>query len=137
MADLGSNSTNAGDFSGALITGIVVSIVLVTLIGGLILLAALYWRNVARKISPNKFETPHSEKSWPNPPGQSLDWDNPSIKSSPASSRSGSIRQNDPVICKEMKPVSPDRVPTVVFERPFLATKLQTQHPAQDTRRAN
>ncbi|KAK9425654.1 hypothetical protein SUNI508_03015 [Seiridium unicorne] len=126
--DLDDSSAGAGNFSGALITGIVVSIIVVLLIGGLILLAALHWRKLAHKVAPNKFQTPHSEKAWPKPPRKSSSDD--STPSSNASSRAGSVRKSDPVISKEIKPIPRSvTIPTMVFDRPFSENQLQNKHP--------
>ncbi|KAK9772175.1 hypothetical protein SCAR479_11184 [Seiridium cardinale] len=127
--DLDDSSASAGNFSGALITGIVVSIIVVLLIGGLILLAALHWRKLARKVAPNKFQTPHSEKAWPKPPRKSSS-DDSSTPSSNASSRAGSVRKSDPVISKEIKPISRSvTIPTLVFDQPFSESERQNKYP--------
>ncbi|KAI0170945.1 hypothetical protein BJ166DRAFT_589041 [Pestalotiopsis sp. NC0098] len=121
---------DAGNFGGALATGVVVSIVVVLAIGGIILCAALYWRKVAQKVAPNKFPAPEAEKPWPKPP-KSLDDNSSSNESplssaspSPASSRANSVRKNsDPVVIKELKPITRQStamsIPPLKFDQPF------------------
>ncbi|KAF3021421.1 hypothetical protein E8E14_004890 [Neopestalotiopsis sp. 37M] len=132
MAPILETRVDAGNFGGALATGVVVSIVVVCVIGGIILASALYWRKLAHKIAPNKFQTPYSEKPWPQPP-KKLDADDDSsssnespsssASSTPASSRSNSLRKSDPVICKELKPLKRQStamtIPPLTFDKPF------------------
>ncbi|KAI1819847.1 hypothetical protein F4861DRAFT_525380 [Xylaria intraflava] len=56
----------ADDFAHTLIVAIVASILSVLGFLGLILVIALYWTNIARRIAPNRFVEPPSEKAWPS-----------------------------------------------------------------------
>lgn len=54
-----------------LITTIVVTVVLVIVFGSLIFITAMYWTQILRKIAPNRWSEPMSEKTnqqWPQPP---------------------------------------------------------------------
>ncbi|KAI5926310.1 hypothetical protein F4810DRAFT_707918 [Camillea tinctor] len=53
------------DFPRNLIVAIVVSAIAVTIGGGLIFLFALHWARVVRKVTPESWHTPKSEKAWP------------------------------------------------------------------------
>ncbi|KAI8629430.1 hypothetical protein F5Y19DRAFT_475416 [Xylariaceae sp. FL1651] len=46
------------DFAGSLITAIVASVVSVVAFLVLILVLALYWSNIVRRLAPNRFEQP-------------------------------------------------------------------------------
>ncbi|GAP84921.1 hypothetical protein SAMD00023353_0802450 [Rosellinia necatrix] len=52
-------------FESTLVTAIVVSVISVLALLGLTLGLALYWSKIARRIAPNRFPEPMSEKSWP------------------------------------------------------------------------
>ncbi|KAI3337800.1 hypothetical protein F4824DRAFT_500051 [Ustulina deusta] len=98
-------------FETTLITAIVVSIVAVLAFLGLVLVLALYWTNIARRIAPNRFVEPMSEKSWPS--SRSFDADSAMLSSSPQSSPSPSPRSSriagvDPVLPKAV--ISEDHV---------------------------
>jgi predicted lipid-binding transport protein (Tim44 family) len=126
---VGGSSTDAGNFSGALITGIVVGIIVVTLIGGLIFFTALYWRDVARKVAPNKFQTPQSEKAWPKAPRQSLEKIDSTASSSPTLSRQDSARKNGPAFSKAASSLAGRiTIPSMVFGKPFSGRELQTRN---------
>lgn len=54
-----------------LITTIVVTVVLVLVFGSLIFITAMYWTQILRRIAPNRFSEPMSEKKnqqWPQAP---------------------------------------------------------------------
>ncbi|KAK8012661.1 hypothetical protein PG991_010036 [Apiospora marii] len=54
-----------------LITTIVVTVVLVLVFGSLIFITAMYWTQILRRIAPNRFSEPMSEKKnqqWPQGP---------------------------------------------------------------------
>ncbi|KAI1432599.1 hypothetical protein GGR50DRAFT_696870 [Xylaria sp. CBS 124048] len=59
------------DITQTLVVAIVASILSVLGFLGLILVIALYWTNIARRIAPNRFIEPESEKSWPSSTGSS------------------------------------------------------------------
>ncbi|KAK8034431.1 hypothetical protein PG993_009426 [Apiospora rasikravindrae] len=55
-----------------LITTIVVTLVLVIVIGSFIFVLAMYWTQILRKVAPNRWSEPMSEKTnqhqqWPQP----------------------------------------------------------------------
>ncbi|KAI2623646.1 hypothetical protein GGS21DRAFT_533561 [Xylaria nigripes] len=54
------------DFAHTLIVAIVASILSVLGFLAITLGLALYWSSIARRIAPNRFEEPPSEKSWPS-----------------------------------------------------------------------
>ncbi|KAK8136335.1 hypothetical protein PG984_004275 [Apiospora sp. TS-2023a] len=52
-----------------LITTVVVTLVLVIVFGALIFITAMYWTQILRKIAPNRWSEPVSEKTqWPQQP---------------------------------------------------------------------
>ncbi|KAI0544882.1 hypothetical protein F4679DRAFT_508328 [Xylaria curta] len=53
-------------FESTLITAIAASIASVLVFLGLVIALALYWTSIARRIAPNRFAEPMSEKSWPS-----------------------------------------------------------------------
>ncbi|KAI1202347.1 hypothetical protein F5X97DRAFT_319502 [Nemania serpens] len=53
-------------FESTLITAIVASLVSVLAFLALTLVIALYWTSIARRIAPNRFAEPLSEKAWPS-----------------------------------------------------------------------
>jgi predicted lipid-binding transport protein (Tim44 family) len=78
------------DFTSTLITGIVASIVSVLAFLALTIVLALYWSSIARRLAPNRFKEPVSEKQqWPASRESietTLSSRTPSSKSSPRSS---------------------------------------------------
>ncbi|KAI1294516.1 hypothetical protein F5Y03DRAFT_399448 [Xylaria venustula] len=80
-------------FESTLITAIVASIVAVLAVLGLILVLALYWTNIARRVAPNRFAEPMSEKSWPSS-SRSSQADSSILTASPPSSPSNSPRSS-------------------------------------------
>ncbi|KAI0130414.1 hypothetical protein BJ170DRAFT_692980 [Xylariales sp. AK1849] len=83
------------NFSGALITGIAVGVVVALSVLGLTLLIALHWRKLIRRVAPNKLQTPESEKPWPKPPRKSSDSTESTHTSNPSHSRQGSTHSGD------------------------------------------
>ncbi|KAI1755142.1 hypothetical protein F4782DRAFT_527867 [Xylaria castorea] len=53
-------------FESTLVTAIVAAIVSVLGFLGITIVIALYWSSIARRIAPNRFAEPVSEKSWPS-----------------------------------------------------------------------
>ncbi|GAW12218.1 hypothetical protein EKO27_g503 [Xylaria grammica] len=93
-------------FANTLITAIVASIIAVLGFLGIILVLALYWSNIVRRIAPNRFPEPMSEKSWPSSRGSDVDSSVLSASHgsspipSPRSSPRSSTISNDPVLPK-------------------------------------
>ncbi|KAI0117726.1 hypothetical protein GGR51DRAFT_499908 [Nemania sp. FL0031] len=69
-------------FESTLITAIVASIVSVLAFLALTLVIALYWTSIARRIAPNRFVEPMSEKAWPGS-RYSAETDSAMLSSSP------------------------------------------------------
>lgn len=94
-----------GGFETTLITAIVASVVSVLAFLGLTLVVALYWSSIARKIAPNRFAEPESEKAWPSSKsfetGSSVISGSPrSSPSPPSSPRSSRTANADPVMLR-------------------------------------
>ncbi|KAH8167134.1 hypothetical protein CIB48_g1114 [Xylaria polymorpha] len=90
-------------FESTLITAIVAGIVSVLGFLGITIVLALYWSSIARRIAPNRFAEPMSEKSsWPSSRGS--DENSAMLSGSPGSSLAPSPRSskivNDPVLPK-------------------------------------
>ncbi|KAI0871251.1 hypothetical protein GGS24DRAFT_471966 [Hypoxylon argillaceum] len=78
-------------FESTLITAIVAAIVSVLAFLALTIVVALYWTSIARRIAPNRFAEPMSEKAWPS----SRDSDHSAmLSSSPMSSLASSPRSS-------------------------------------------
>ncbi|TGJ83680.1 hypothetical protein E0Z10_g5055 [Xylaria hypoxylon] len=94
------------DFTSTLTTAIVASIVSVLAFLGIVLVLALYWSRIVRRIAPNRFAEPMSEKSWPSSRGSDTNSAMPaaSARSSPIPSPTSSPRSstitNDPMLPK-------------------------------------
>ncbi|KAI1369560.1 hypothetical protein F5Y08DRAFT_97167 [Xylaria arbuscula] len=95
-----------GGFETTLITAIVASVVSVLAFLGLTLVVALYWSSIARRVAPNRFREPESEKAWPSSTksfdaGSSVISGSPrSSPSPPSSPRSSRMANADPVMPK-------------------------------------
>lgn len=76
-------------FESTLITAIVATIVSVLAFLALTLAIALYWTSIARRIAPNKFAEPMSEKAWPSSRSSSEVESAAMLSNSPASSSPG------------------------------------------------
>ncbi|KAI0445987.1 hypothetical protein F4803DRAFT_506251 [Xylaria telfairii] len=89
-------------FESTLVTAIVAGIVSVLGFLGITIVLALYWSSIARRIAPNRFAEPMSEKSWPS--SRSSDENSAMLSGSPGSSLPPSPRSskivNDPVLPK-------------------------------------
>ncbi|KAI0543065.1 hypothetical protein GGR58DRAFT_7636 [Xylaria digitata] len=93
----------ADGFASTLITAIVASVVSVLAFLGIILVLALYWSSIVRRIAPNRFAEPMSEKAWPSPRGSDTDsavLSGSSTIPSPRSSPRTSTISNGPVLPK-------------------------------------
>lgn len=77
--------TSTAGFGSMLAGGIAISVVIVLLVVGLVLLAALYWRKAIRLVSAKNSQTPESEKPLPAQPGHAR---TPSASSQASSKRS-------------------------------------------------
>ncbi|KAI8965618.1 hypothetical protein F5Y11DRAFT_275178 [Daldinia sp. FL1419] len=85
------------DFPKNLIIGIVVCAVVVVVSIGLIYYLALNWSKLVRRVAPNRWAEPESEKAeWPQP-RKSIETDF-SPSSSPTSSPRSSRMSTDPMI---------------------------------------
>ncbi|KAI0408936.1 hypothetical protein F4802DRAFT_593792 [Xylaria palmicola] len=60
------------DFQGDLVTVIVATVISILVFFALVLVLALYWTSIARRIAPNRFAEPVSEKAWPSSRESSL-----------------------------------------------------------------
>ncbi|KAI0489670.1 hypothetical protein F4859DRAFT_509256 [Xylaria cf. heliscus] len=76
-------------FESTLVTAIVAGIVSVVGFLGITIGLALYWSSIARRIAPNRFAEPMSEKSWPSS-RNSAETNSAILSSSPRSSPSSS-----------------------------------------------
>ncbi|KAI1660846.1 hypothetical protein F4813DRAFT_386256 [Daldinia decipiens] len=89
------------DFTKSLIIGLVVCAVVVVISVCLIYYLALNWSKLVRRIAPNRWAEPQSEKAeWPQP-RKSIETDfspTPSPTSSPRSSPRSSRMSTDPMI---------------------------------------
>ncbi|KAI1259791.1 hypothetical protein F5Y18DRAFT_287190 [Xylariaceae sp. FL1019] len=88
-----------GGFSKDLIIGIVATVVSVILFFGLILVLALWWQSIARRVMPNRFAEPPSEKAWPQS-RYSTDTNLTMMSSPNASPRSSAALGSSPSIQK-------------------------------------
>ncbi|KAI0141842.1 hypothetical protein GGR57DRAFT_508916 [Xylariaceae sp. FL1272] len=86
---------SSGGSSKSLIVGIVATVVSVILFFGLILVLALWWQQIARRIAPNRFAEPPSEKAWPQS-RPSTDTNLTMMTSSPNSSPRNSAMSSSP-----------------------------------------
>ncbi|KAI1460334.1 hypothetical protein F4805DRAFT_390856 [Annulohypoxylon moriforme] len=82
-------------FAKTLIVAIVVCIVVVVIVTALLIYIALNWSKILRRVTPNRFATPPSEKpTWPEPRPSS------EFVSSPVSSTRSSRFSADPMMTK-------------------------------------
>ncbi|KAI0007087.1 hypothetical protein F4779DRAFT_619969 [Xylariaceae sp. FL0662B] len=86
------------DFPRTLIIALVVSAIVVVVLTGLIYYLALNWARIARRIAPESWTTPPSEKArWPQS-RESIETSTPSPASSPGSSPRWSKMSTDPML---------------------------------------
>ncbi|KAI1206465.1 uncharacterized protein F4807DRAFT_232655 [Annulohypoxylon truncatum] len=83
-------------FAKTLIVAIVVCIIVVVVVTGLLIFIALNWSKILRRVTPDRWASPPSEKStWPEPrPSSEI------VSSSPVTSTRSSRFSADPMMTK-------------------------------------
>ncbi|KAI1416983.1 hypothetical protein F5Y13DRAFT_153504 [Hypoxylon sp. FL1857] len=96
------------DFPKTLIIAIVVSAVVVVLTLGIIYYIALNWSKLLRRVTPDRWATPESEKAWPQP-RKSYESGFSSPMSSPRSSRMSTEPMIGNFTSYNKEPITPPR----------------------------